>query len=83
MDHFLKFDEPCLSMQAIGDEISHDEMLVILLGGLSEEYSHIRKIIEKYKTSTYFEVRRCFFVVTKALLERKIALKATRNIEQE
>ena len=38
MDHFLKFDEVCLSMQAIGDEVSRDEKLVILRGSLSEEY---------------------------------------------
>uniref|UniRef100_A0AAV1TM64 Uncharacterized protein n=1 Tax=Peronospora matthiolae TaxID=2874970 RepID=A0AAV1TM64_9STRA len=46
MEHFLKFDELCLSMQAIEDEVSRDEKLVILLGNLSEEYNHIVKIIE-------------------------------------
>ena len=45
-DHFLKFDKLCMSMQAIGDEVSRDEHLVILLGRLSDEYNQILKIIE-------------------------------------
>nr|CCA24076.1 putative polyprotein [Albugo laibachii Nc14] len=29
MNHFLKLDGLCMSMQAVGDEVSHDEQLVI------------------------------------------------------
>ena len=36
MDPFLKFDELCMSMQAISDEVPRDEQLVILLGSLSD-----------------------------------------------
>ena len=46
MDHFLKFDEMCMWMQAVGDEISQDKQLVILLGSFPEEYNQISKIIE-------------------------------------
>lgn len=34
MEHFLKYDELYMTMQAIGDEILRDEQLVILLGSL-------------------------------------------------
>ena len=49
MDHFLKFDELCMSVQAIGDEVAHDERLVILRGSLSDEYYQIVKIIGNIK----------------------------------
>ena len=46
MDHFQKFDELCLSMEALGDVISPDEDLVFFLGSSSNEYDQITKIIE-------------------------------------
>ena len=49
MDHFLKLDGLCMSMQYIGDEVEHDERLVILLGSLSDEYDQIVKIIGNIK----------------------------------
>ena len=44
MDHFLKFDELCMSTQAIGDEVAHDERLVIMLGSLSDENDPIVRL---------------------------------------
>ena len=34
MDHFLKFDELCMSMQAIGDKVPRDKQLVIFIWNL-------------------------------------------------
>nr|CCA24687.1 putative polyprotein [Albugo laibachii Nc14]CCA26369.1 putative polyprotein [Albugo laibachii Nc14] len=45
MHHSQNFDYLCLSMEALGDGISEDEKLVILLGSLSDEYDQISKII--------------------------------------
>ena len=36
-------------MHAIGDEVAHDERLVVLLGRLSDEYHHIFKIIKNMR----------------------------------
>ena len=44
MDHLLKFDELSMSMQAIGDEVAHDERLVIMLGSLSDENDPIVRL---------------------------------------
>ena len=46
MDHFLMLDELCMSMQAIGDEVSRDKQLVFLFESLSNEYDQIVKIID-------------------------------------
>lgn len=54
MNHFLKFDELCMSMQAIGNEVSCDEQLVILFGSLSDEYDQIVKIIENMGETNLF-----------------------------
>uniref|UniRef100_A0AAV1UMZ6 Polyprotein n=1 Tax=Peronospora matthiolae TaxID=2874970 RepID=A0AAV1UMZ6_9STRA len=34
MDHFLRFDELCMTLQAVREEPSQDEHLIILLGSL-------------------------------------------------
>jgi hypothetical protein len=46
MDHFLRFDDLCLRLQAVGDTLDNDERLVILLGSLPREYDGMVKIIE-------------------------------------
>ena len=46
VDHLMKLDELVLNMGAIGDPITEDEALVILLGSLTEEYQNISRIIE-------------------------------------
>ena len=55
MDHFLKFDELGMSIQAIGDKVAHDERLVILLESLSDEYYQIIKIIEYMRDIDLFQ----------------------------
>ena len=38
IEHFLKINELCLSMQATGHEVLQDEQFVIYLGSMSAEY---------------------------------------------
>ena len=57
MDHFLRFDELCMTMQAVGQEISPDEHLVILLGSLTRDYDPIVKIIENMPGMTLFHAK--------------------------
>ena len=84
IEHFLKFDELCLPMQAIGDEVSQDEQLVILLKSFSEEYDQIVKIIENVKDIDIFQTkemlcRECEGIVRK--YKSELALKATRCVK--
>ena len=57
MDHFLRFDELCMTMQAVGQEISPDEHLVILLGSLTRDYDPIVKRIENVPRMTLFQAK--------------------------
>ena len=57
MDHFLRFDELCMTMQAVVQKISPDEHLVILLGSLTRDYDPIAKIIENMPGMTLFHAK--------------------------
>ena len=57
MDHFLRIDELCVSMQAVSQEISADEHLVILLGSLTREYDQMFKSIENLHGMTPFQAK--------------------------
>ena len=57
IDHFLRFDELCMTMQAVGQEISPDEHLVILLGSLTRGCDPIVKIIENMPGMTLFHAK--------------------------
>ena len=59
MEHFMKFDELCLSMQAYGEVINMDEQLVILIGSLSYEYDPIIKINKMSKEWIFFKQKKC------------------------
>ena len=54
MDHFMIFDELCMTMQAVGLEILPKEHLVILWGSLTRYYDPIVKIIENMPDITLF-----------------------------
>ena len=82
MDHFLKFDELCMSMQAIGDEVSSDEQLVILLGSLTDDYDQIVKIIENMGEMDLFlakEMLRREYEGIARKEKSEVALQATRS----
>ena len=84
MEHFLKFDELCLSMQDIRDEVSRDEQLVILLGSLSEEYDHIVKIIENVTGIDLFMDKEMLRREHEGLVRKdknELVLKATRSVK--
>ena len=79
MEHFMKFDELCLSMQACGDVISMDEQLIILLGSLSDEYDPIIKIIENVQGVDLFQAKEMLHREYALLVKKEtgeIALKA-------
>uniref|UniRef100_A0AAV1TC67 CCHC-type domain-containing protein n=1 Tax=Peronospora matthiolae TaxID=2874970 RepID=A0AAV1TC67_9STRA len=57
MGHFLRFDELCMTMQAVGQEILQDEHLVILLGSQTDDYDTIVKIIENMPRMTLFHAK--------------------------
>uniref|UniRef100_A0AAV1V209 Polyprotein n=1 Tax=Peronospora matthiolae TaxID=2874970 RepID=A0AAV1V209_9STRA len=86
MYYFLKFDEICMSMQAIGDEIVQDERIVILPESLSEEYDQIVKIIENMKGMDLFQakemLRREYEGIAR-MEKSEIALKATRRFKSK
>ena len=57
MDHFMRFDELCMTMQAVGQEISPTEYLFILLGSLTRDYDPIVNIIENMPGMTLFHAK--------------------------
>ena len=57
MDHFMRFDELVMSMGATGDPMTEDEMLVVLLGSLSEEFNNIVRIIENIESITIMSAK--------------------------
>uniref|UniRef100_A0AAV1T807 Polyprotein n=1 Tax=Peronospora matthiolae TaxID=2874970 RepID=A0AAV1T807_9STRA len=80
MDHFLRFDELCMTMQAVGQELSPDEHLVILLGSLTKEYDPIVKIIENMADVTLFsanEMQRREYDGMVRTEHHEVALKTT------
>uniref|UniRef100_A0AAV1U6D5 Polyprotein n=1 Tax=Peronospora matthiolae TaxID=2874970 RepID=A0AAV1U6D5_9STRA len=82
MDHFLRFDELCMTMQAVGQEISQDEHLVILLGSLTRDYDPIVKIIENMPGMTLFhakEMLRREYDGMARTEHQEIALKSTHT----
>nr|CCA28032.1 putative polyprotein [Albugo laibachii Nc14] len=56
-DHFLRFEELCMSMQAIGASIDLNEQLVVLLGSMSEDFDQIMKIMENVPGMAMFQAK--------------------------
>ena len=82
MDHFMRFDELCMTMQAVGQEISQEEHLVILLGSLTREYDPIVKIIENMPGMTLFhakEMLRREYDGMRRTEHQEVALKSTHT----
>ncbi|KAJ0391998.1 hypothetical protein ATCC90586_007925 [Pythium insidiosum] len=57
MDHLLKFDDVCMRLDAVGDNVKDDEQLVVLLGSLPPEYDAIVKIIEARGNVDLYEAK--------------------------
>ncbi|CEG49892.1 polyprotein [Plasmopara halstedii] len=86
MDHFLKSDELCLSMKAIGEEVSQDEQLVILFESLMEEYDPIVKIIENMPRIDLFQVKETLRRDCESMNQKEsneIALTVTRDFKSK
>ena len=59
MNYLISFDDMCMSMQAIRDEVAQDEWLVILLERFSDGYDQIVKIIGSVREIDLFQSSRC------------------------
>ncbi|GMF18895.1 unnamed protein product [Phytophthora fragariaefolia] len=57
LQHLMQFDEMCLRLSAVGDEVAEDERLVILLGSLPQDYDRTVKIIEDHGNRTLLEAK--------------------------
>ena len=82
MDHFLRFDELWMTMQAVGQEISPDEHLVILLGSLTRDYDPIVKIIENMPGMTLFHAKEILRREYDCMMRKghqEVALKSTHT----
>uniref|UniRef100_M4B7P0 CCHC-type domain-containing protein n=1 Tax=Hyaloperonospora arabidopsidis (strain Emoy2) TaxID=559515 RepID=M4B7P0_HYAAE len=82
MDHFLRFDELCMIMQAIGQEISPDEHLVIPLRSLTRDYDPIVKIIENMPGMTLFHAKEILRREYDCMMRKghqEVALKSTHT----
>jgi hypothetical protein len=75
IDHMMRFDELCLSMSAIGDDVLPDEQLVLLLGSLSSEYGPIVRSLRTWLVLTCFRSKRCCVASTRAC-RRTTAVKS-------
>ena len=82
MDHFLRFDELCMTIHAVGQEISPDKDLVILLDSLTKDYDPIVKIFENMPGRTLFHakemLRREYDGMTRTE-HQEVALKSTHT----
>ncbi|KAE8908337.1 hypothetical protein PF005_g24995 [Phytophthora fragariae] len=69
MKHIVRFDDLCSRLAAVGETVSEDERLVILLGSLPPEYDAMVRIIEAHGKMTLLDakemLRREFEVVKK------------------
>ncbi|KAF4146819.1 gag-polypeptide of LTR copia-type [Phytophthora infestans] len=75
LDHLLKFDDLCLRLSAVGDDLSDDEKLVILLGSLSSEYDAMVKIIEAHSSVALIDA--------KEMLRREFETLRKRDKQEE
>nr|CCA23658.1 putative polyprotein [Albugo laibachii Nc14] len=86
MEHMMKFDKLTMSMSAIGDVMAEQEMLVVLLGSLSEDYEPITSIIVNFPgidlMSDHEMLQREWDNVQEKEI-KEVALKATRGKYQK
>ncbi|KAE8994957.1 hypothetical protein PR003_g9833 [Phytophthora rubi] len=80
MKHIVRFDDLCAQLAAVGETISEDEKLVILLGSLPPEYDAMVRIIEAHDKVTLLEAKEMLrreFEVIKKREEKEQAFKAS------
>ncbi|KAF4030005.1 gag-polypeptide of LTR copia-type [Phytophthora infestans] len=83
LDHLLKFDDLCLRLSAVGDDLSDDEKLVILLGSLSSEYDAMVKIIEAHSSVTLIDAKAMLRREFETLRKRDKQEKAFNAVSQD
>lgn len=57
MKHLVRFDELCIPLTAIGDQVTGEDKLVVLLRSLPEEYDGMLRIIEATSAITLLDGR--------------------------
>ena len=86
LEHLMKFDELCSSMEAISDGMDQDEQLIVLLGSLSADYDSIVKIIENIPNIDMMQAKEMIHREYESLRlteSNELALRATKrnNVE--
>ncbi|GMF31110.1 unnamed protein product [Phytophthora fragariaefolia] len=80
MKHIVRFDDLCSRLAAVGETVSEDERLVILLGSLPPEYDAMVRIIEAHGKMTLLEAKEMLrreFEVVKKREEKEQVFKAS------
>nr|CCA15903.1 putative polyprotein [Albugo laibachii Nc14] len=78
-DHFLRFDELYLSLQAIEAFIDLDEQLVVLFGSMSKDFDQIIKIMENVPGMDVFQAKEMLLRESESISAKEkhgMALKA-------
>ncbi|KAK1941373.1 Retrovirus-related Pol polyprotein from transposon TNT 1-94 [Phytophthora citrophthora] len=57
MDHLMQFEDLCLRLTGVGETVTDDEKLVILLGSLPAEYDGMIKLIEAHGSVTLLDAK--------------------------
>ncbi|KAF4030611.1 gag-polypeptide of LTR copia-type [Phytophthora infestans] len=83
LEHLLKFDNLVMAMNAVGEVLSEDEQLVILLGSLTEDFDAIVKIIENKGEMNMMEAKEMLLRESEKMKERETGESALRASGQD
>ncbi|KAE9035953.1 hypothetical protein PR002_g7311 [Phytophthora rubi] len=75
MGHIVRFDDICSRLAAVGETMSEDEKVVILLGSLPQEYDAMVRIIEASERVTLLDA--------KEMLRREYEVMKKREVKEE
>ena len=82
LEHLKKFEEICTRTAAIGDTLTQDEQVILLLGTLLDEYDSIVKIIENIPNMDILQAKEMIQREYESLQRKEsgeLALKATKQ----
>ncbi|GMF31059.1 unnamed protein product [Phytophthora lilii] len=75
MTHIVRFDDLCARLAAVGEKMTDDEKVVILLGSLPQEYDTMVRIIESQEHVTLLD--------TKEMLRREAEVIQKRDTKEQ
>ncbi|GMF66381.1 unnamed protein product [Phytophthora lilii] len=73
--HIVRFDDLCARLAAVGEKMTDDEKVVILLGSLPQEYDTMIRIIESQEHVTLLD--------TKEMLRREAVVIQKRDTKEQ